>query len=344
MKKPIPKKMVCFGGTILLLLIAGCYLLWNRVSSRIASQQQNAIPSSNQAYKSGTLPQLESGDAVGWLQNWQDSIKKNDPSIVRGSPLEVAQSLRNNVGSNEPFYANIRQILMDPSIDDVKKRELIFTLDRTATLASFQFLTELSRMNLSPSLKEAVLKAIANTGSYHWDKETIAQVSPALRQFWLQSEDPEILRSVAVAMAKIGDSLSVNALIDAVLSNSKSIADIEHSNNARVSAAWSALESLSSPEIVPTLQQKLLSNANTLEVSVSANLLAKMGDAGNMEARQALISWAQGVGDQYASIVQDAFSKLGTLDCKQYIEAALAQNLGFKSSTVKSVILSTLKP
>lgn len=344
MTKLIQKRIALFGGLILLAAV-GCYLLWNRVLNWDSeSQQQTAASPSSQAHGSEIPSTPGFGDAVGWLDDWQNSIRKNEPSSVSGSPLEAAQSLRNNPKGNEPFYQRALQILMDPSINDDKKRELIFTLDRTATPAAFQFLAELSQMNLSATLKEAVLRAIANTGNYYWDKQSLAQVIPALRQLWLQSEDPEILRSAAAAMAKVGDSMSINALMDAVLSNSKSIADIENSNDARISAAWSALKGLSNPEVVLTLQQRMQLNASSIETSVSANLLAIMGNVGNNEARQALLSWAQGAGDHYAPVAHDAFSKFGTLDSQQYIKTALAQNPAFKSNIVKSAIQSTLQP
>jgi hypothetical protein len=105
MKKLISKRIIFFGGVILLLAALGCSLLWNRVLSRdIASRHQNAKPASDQAHRPVAPFPLESGDAVGWIEDWQDSVRNNDPSIVRGSPLEAAQSLRNNAESVSTFY------------------------------------------------------------------------------------------------------------------------------------------------------------------------------------------------------------------------------------------------
>jgi hypothetical protein len=62
-----------------------------------------------------------------------------------------------------------------------------------------------------------------------------------------------------------------------------------------------------------------------------------------IDASKALLSWARGAGNQYAAIVQTAFGKIWSSDCLQYINSALAQNVTFKSSLVKTAVLSGLK-
>jgi len=132
---------------------------------------------------------------------------------------------------------------------------------------------------------------------------------PLFSSSGLNSDDPEALRAAAAALAKVGDAASINVLMDAVLSKSNSLADVENSSDARISAAWSALRSLYNPEVVPTLQSRLESGASSLEVSMAASLLAGWGTVETPEARQALLSWAKGAGDELAPIARHAFAK-----------------------------------
>ncbi len=359
MIKPNRNSVVLFAGLILMIAATSAYWLYHSspAPNQITTGENTSLPSnaaspsdrvqgSGNIYPAIGIPQIgsRSGNAVSWLQAWLDSSNPNAPSNINLSIQDVIQSLRNDPGGAEAFYDRVRQILDDESIDVARKREIIFALDRAATPAAFQMLVDLSRLNLPEAIKEAVVSAIGHIGDYYWDKQSLAQAIPMLLNLWFQSQDPAVLRSLAASMAKAADPAGINVLMDTVLNNSGSMAEIESSTDARVSAAWSALHTLYQPEVVPALQQRLQSNTNLLEASVSASLLAEIGDKGNTEARRALVLWAQGAGDQLAPIVREAFLKFGTLDSQQYLKAVMAQNPTFKSSLVKSTILSILRP
>jgi hypothetical protein len=354
------RRIALFGALVLVLAAVGAYVLrdfgfaWNPLNGRNGAVQQNATAASDQgtpggmaagsgnAYPvaGGRSAGSQSGVALGLLEEWVKSITKNEGSGAPELIQSIMQSLHDNPNGNAAFYQRLRQVIEDQSIDASRKLELIAALDRAATPAALQLLVELSQGNLPANLKQVALNAIAHTGEYYWDKQSLAQVAPVLQQLWLQSEGPELLRSVAMAMAKVGDAASINALMETVLNNSRSLADIEHSNDPRISAAWAALKGNQSPGLIPVLQGELQSSTNGLQASVAANLLAGMVQ---VEATQALFSWAQGAGDKYATVAGEAFAKIQTYDSLQFLNSALAQNPPFKSNLVRTAILAAVK-
>jgi HEAT repeat protein len=308
----------------------------NRAASN-GTEGVSAAPSTR-LLGSSNIPQA--GDALLALEEWLRLISSKDGSSISDRMRAIMQSLQSNPNGNAEFYERARQVLMDQSLDIGRKLELVRALDRAATPSAFQLLADLAKQDLPASLKISVFEAIGHVGDYYWDKQSLAQVSPLLEQLWQQSEDPELLRTAATAMARVGDLTSINDLIEAVLADNRSLAEIEQSVNPRVSAAWSALRSLQKPEIVPILRRELQSNGSLFEKSIYATLLAEMG---SIEATQALLYWAQSAGNQCAPIVRDAFLKIGTFDCLQYLNAAMAQNPSFKSASVRDAVLSALK-
>lgn len=289
---------------------------------------------------SGSPRGPQSSDAAVLLEEWLSSPAKSDGTGTAEIFGAIIQSLRNYPNGNAAFYQRVKQLLEDRALDLGRKQELISMLDRAATPAAFELLAALAQHNLPADLKRAVLNAISNAGEYYWDKQASLQIAPMLQQMWLQSNDVDLLRSVAAALAKIGDAASVNTLMQVAMRNSSSVTDIEGSSDPRASAAWMALQRLRDPEVVPVILEQLRSSTNTLEMSLSADLLASMG---TVEGTQALLSWAQGAGDNYVPIVREAVARIGTYDCIQYLKSALAQNPGFNSGLIKAAFLSKVK-
>jgi hypothetical protein len=281
----------------------------------------------------------QTGNALALLEGWLAALSKNDTSTANALVQEMIESLHTNPDGNQAFYQRARQVLEDGSIDASIKQTLIGAMDRAATPSAINLLAAWFQPDLPVGLKDPVYRAIANTGQYFWDKKLLPMAIPALQRLWMQSDDPNMLRAVATALAKVGNPESVNSLMDSVLSNSKTIADIEHSSDPRVSAALFSLQGLRDPAVIPIFQEQLRSSSSSLEMSVYARLLAGMGQ---ISATQALLSWAQGAGSQYASVAGDAFAKTGSSDCLQYANSVLAQNVTFKSSLVKTAVLSAL--
>jgi hypothetical protein len=335
-------------GVMGLAVIGGLLFRNHRLNGSLFkySSEQNSTPGINKGITpgSGGFPHTvgnsstgSKGEAVILLQEWMKSINDpngaSDPNILQA----IITNLRDYPNSNEAFYQSVRAILLNPSIDMGKKQSLIVALDRAATPATFQLLADLAQQHLPEDLRRAVLNKLSNIGEYYWDSPSVAQVVPELKQLWSQSRDTDVLNSVATALAKTGDAAF---LIDAALSNNHSLADIERSNDPHTAAAWAALQQFHNPDAVPVLRDVLQSATDRLEISLSANLLARMG---TIEATQALLTWAQSLGDNYAPIAKDAFSRVSTFDTLQYLNNALSQNPSFQSNIVKSAVLSGIK-
>ncbi len=362
MMKLTQKRIAVFSGLLIVIAGLGVYLLKelgiaadpfkgrDDVSQRLRAftpENNSNSPAGDSRSGSKMAPLSpysravsQTGNALALLEEWLASLSRNDTSKAGALFQAMIESLHTNPGGNLAFYQRARQILEDGSRDASIKQALIRAMDRAATPAAIKLLAEWCQPDLPADLKNSAYMAIANTGQYFWDKKSLPFAIPVLQQLWLQSDDPNMLSAVATALARVGNPESINILMDAALSKSKTMADIEHSSDPRVSAAWSSLQGLRNPEVIPIFQEQLQSSTSSLETSVYAGLLAGMGQ---IDATQALLSWAQGAGDQYASIARDAFAKIGTFECLQYVNSALAQNATFKSSLVKTAVWSALK-
>lgn len=351
--KPGGKKMLMIGVLLLVLAASGVYLLINtdpNDASPGAPQQQSAPAAIEDQNTPGTIAPsatgqgqfagLEASDAVTQLEEWLRLASGTGGPLNQDLIRAMMRSLQKNAGENRALYLRLRHLLEDDSIDVGRKQEFIAALDRAANPLAVQMLAELARQNLPPVLKQMIINALSNVGEYYWDSASLAEAVLTIKALWLQSQDPELLGSMASALVKAGDATSIGLLFESLLSESKTVSNIEHSRDPRVSAAWKALNSLLKPEAVPVLQDILQSSTNGLEVSIAANLLAGMG---SVEAVSALLSWAQRADDASASIVREAFARIGTYDSLQYLNSFLAQNPSFKSKQVQSAITSVLK-
>jgi hypothetical protein len=351
---------ILFGGFLVATIIFGLLILrdhnpaWKQFLRRNAASEQQGTSTvlgegavegekapgygSTANWLGGRTNNSDRGNAAVLLEQWLAALSIRDGSE---NPLsqQIIESLHTNPDGNSLFYQQAQQILEDASIDVATKQALIWIMDRAATPAAINRLAEWCQPSLPIELRTPAYRAIADTGQYFWDEGSLSQAIPILQQLWARSDDPGMFDAVGTALSRIGNSESVNFLLDAVLS-AGNMAEIEHSSDPRVSAAWLSLQRLGKPELIPFFQEKLQSSTSLLEASVCAGLLGGMEQT---DALQALLSWARTAGDEYAPVAQRAFARIGTSASLQYINSALTQNSIFKSSLVRSTVLSAIR-
>ncbi len=358
MMKLIQRRMVLFGGLLIgtAIIIACLFRGYNPVRSLFLNKnnasQQKGDPTGVKgeaseggiAGASGSLvrnmPGAGTDNTIATLEKFLKALSRGDEESASILSEVMIQSLHKNPDGDWLFYQRAKQVLEDASIGARSKERLIFIIDRAATPEAIKLLAELCQRGVPSELKTSAYSAIANTGQYFWDKESLPKAIPILQQMWNQSDDPDLLNAVAKALATIGNPDSIEYLVDEALSNNKAMADIENSRDPSVKAAWQSLKNMQKIDIIPFFEEKLQSSTSKLELSVYAELLA---ESGQISASEALLSWAQSAGDQYAAIAQNAFGSIVSYECLQHINSMLAQNAAFKSSHVKKAVLSALK-
>ncbi|NWG13789.1 MAG: hypothetical protein HXY20_09665 [Acidobacteria bacterium] len=255
----------------------------------------------------------------------------------------ISQSLSDilhaNPGGYATFYRRAQRVLNDPVVDIETKQGLIRLLSRAATPAAVQLLADLWRQGVPERLEPSILAAISEVGDYFWSKGSFPEVAPTLLQLWRQSQDPRMLSAVAAAMANMADPGSLEVLFEAVLGAGKSPAELQRSSDPRVSAAWSALQRLHTTDSAAAVASRLRSGTSAGETAITANVLAGIGQ---IEATQALLSWATGLGDGYVPLVREAFARVRTAECVNYLKSAMSSNPAFASELVRQAILAEL--
>jgi hypothetical protein len=279
---------------------------------------------------------VQPGNAVGLLEDLLKAISNG--SGTNEILQAIQQDLHNNTKSNSPFYERIQPILDDPSIAFNWKQQLIIAIDRAGTPVGIQFMVDFLKGDISPTLEQFALNAIANVGENYWTKQNIEDVNPILQQLWSQSTDPYLLRAVSTGMTRIGETSSLSVLLDSALKYAKS--PDEHSDNPHAIAAHSSLQSVQNTALIPLLQERLQHGLDSSESSFCVHLLAGMDQA---EAMQAMLAWAQGVDDKYAPLAGEAFARINNAQNLQLINSALARNPRFRSNMVRIAVLTAEK-
>ncbi len=99
-----------------------------------------------------------------------------------------------------------------------------------------------------------------------------------------------------------------------------------------------ALQRLNNPDVVPVIEARLSASTDSAETAICAKILASMGQG---EAIQYLLSWVQRAGDAYAPLIPGIFAGLSPAG-RDYLNAAMAQNVAFNSNQVKLAVLAAL--
>jgi len=360
--KLMNRRILLIGGLFLFVSVVGLLLSnWRHDASQGAGEAEEGVEIRHIAkpaggvsggtathYPEGAMVPAQEGirgsrarNPVDLFEEWMASLSRKDATDSGAIAQALGELLRGNPHGNDEFYRRVRRVFFDSSTSPRTRQELVRLLDRAATPAAAQFLLELAQQDLPPSLRQTLLSALSSIGDYYWDKGFRSELTPMLLEAWLQAQDPPLLEALAAAMAKTAVPEGINQLLDTVLARGKTLLEIQRSRDPRVSAAWSALESLQNPDVIPILASHLPQDAaGTTEAVICAGLLASMG---RIEATEALLSWARGAGDSCASLIRDVFAKIQTFEALEFLRAAMAQNQSFKSGYVRQAILSALK-
>ncbi len=352
------KKILLFTALSVFAIVTGFFLL--RHKGDVSRQQDNPARVNARAGspddRNGGSPAPVSGammrknaDAGGasarksleLLEEWLALQSRKDGMTAATVAQSLTRVLHGSPTGNREFYGRAKQILADVSISMDVKLQLIDLLSRAATLPAVQLFADLCAQELPPVLKQAVYNAISQTGEYYWDVGSASAASPILLQLWQQARDPMLLSALAAAMARTGNPEALNSLFDSVLGAGGSLADIQKSGDPRVSAAWSALVQMHSPEAIPYIAARLeRADATPTEIAICAGKLALMGGS---EAPNVLLAWARGAGDSYAALARDAFARIQDRESLDILYAANIHSADFKSNLVKQAVLSSLK-
>lgn len=342
------RKYIFFTGLCLALAITGYWVIGHYFKSEhVPETQKAALPLVETALEVKELPirttlinvsrQSLPQNAFPLLEDWLAATLEHNGMHAQQISLLLSEVLHHYSKPNEPIFQRVLQILNDSSIPSTVKFALLEIINRAATPSSLRFLIDLSKQNLSMDVKQAVVRAISQTGDYFWAPQSLPVAVPMLLQTWGQSQDPEMLRAVSMALARTGNVAGVNQLLDSILIEGATLEQVRESKDARALAALDVISMIHNPELIPSVAHRLNgNNISIAEASLCTGILASMQDA---YATQCLMEWAQNASDRYAVSIAEAFRQIGDNSVRESI-ALTAKSAPFQSKAVQSAILS----
>jgi hypothetical protein len=227
------------------------------------------------------------------------------------------------------FFAQMKEFITNSSNPTHERGMLIGALGASSTADTANFLISLATTLPDKQMREYAASNIVTTdGPMH------ENLAPVLEQFWRQSTDEVIVRSMACQMAQVGAASGIELLLSAALANGGT-------DDVRKDAAQYALSStkisILNPHAVPPLAVQL---ANLPPTSVNSifvqKILVKMTIP---EATQALVVWLRNTDATAAPLVHDYV--LATQHSELW-QAALNPAVPFRSEANREAIRTSL--
>ncbi|MDM7997501.1 MAG: hypothetical protein QUT30_17660 [Acidobacteriota bacterium] len=343
------KKLLILSGILIVLAVGGSLLLM-----RLRTGEDRATPDSEAPWAAKTAvrpaqvetvpspgasqPQMEPREALEAFQEWLAAIAKKDGTRAGEIAQALSRLLHKESRSNAEIYLRIRQMLGDSSVSMDAKMELIQILSRAATPQAVALFLEMTKANLPENLKQWIINALSETGEYWWDKASYPEITSMLLQAWGDARNPELLRALTTAIARVGDLRGINQLFDAILGQGQTLAQIQQSRDARVQAALSALANVRNPDLVSAIAGRLTAGNSEAEEAVCAGILASIQ---NVEATRALLEWAQNADSSSTALIHNAFSRIWDSDCLAYLTSTVPLTR-FRSGQVQSAVLESI--
>jgi hypothetical protein len=275
------------------------------------------------------------------FEEWFSASMKKDGMASEAIGRRLGESLRKNFAGSEAVYKRMAQFLSDPSISRDSKLSLISTLSRAATPSAVRLFLDLLRHNdLQSDLRQAVISALSQTGDYFWDKQFFPEAASILSKEWTHAKDPEMIRALANAIARVGGINEIDLLLDSIAKSGKTIEDIQVSGDPHAPAALMALNTARNPEVVQAIAKALNSDdLSSIEQKIYIRIL---GSANSIEAIRCLLDYAQNADSSVAEPIGEAFARIWDQSLLDYITLEM-RTARFNSSSIQAAILSATK-
>lgn len=253
--------------------------------------QANANPSGNSApaRKFRDMPVLECNAILEEIRKqdfdfimraWLDAGRVEKDATKQGSIVTLWGYTISQRAPSPEFYKKMKAIMADASYSIQERGQLIGVLSIAATKETADILIYEATHQTDKDLKAMATFAIRSLGENSYNEA----ISIALEPLWKESNDPQMLASVARSMGRIGAPSSVQLLLSAAMVP-------DGSDDVRRDKAWSGLREVFTGNAVPPLATMLSANP----VGSRANTLAfdTLSQIGDKEGPQAVMKWLQ---------------------------------------------------
>jgi len=240
-------------------------------------------------------------------------------------------SLRVRTPSLE-FLAQMRAFIADSS-NSTFERNLVFgVLGAASTVETVDLLIEVATTSPDTELRQTAISTLNGVGTGLGSGE---KLSPALDRVWRDSQDKDLLRIAAIAMAQVGASSSVNMLLESSLEENG-----RDETRARAAQGAFAYVTILNPNAVPPLAARLENQLPSSTASkLAADTLVKMGIPA---AGRVLVEWLRNADENAAPLAVNYVMRSRTETMLAQWEAALSPAVSFKSEKNREAVRSGL--
>ncbi len=308
--------------------------------SRAPGLMDLSSPARRQEYYDALLDK----DTVALWALWNQFLDQDDPNasmawLLIGEALSLRLREQPDPDTLEAIAAALNAADASPAL----RQQLPLIVARAATPETLSLLIDKVINETDLEQRRLYQEAIETAANTQWGQRFHPELSPPLEAAWSEQwlqQDPEVLNTLALAIARIGAPDGVNLLLDTLASGGASIEEIEAARQPHVLAAVQALASVRNPDAAALLRQRMEHSQPENPVFLaSGNALANIGGPA---ATQALLDWAQNATAETSDLARRWFSRLRDNRSIALAQARLANKQPFRSEQIRSILESSL--
>jgi HEAT repeat protein len=262
-----------------------------------------------------------------WRESGRSDVTKQD--IVG---FVFAQALREKPADPRVFE-QMHRFVSDPSNSGIDRSRLLDVLGEAKTKESLELLLQLALTLPDKEFQRIACRSIRAAGGM-WENGTFhEELSPALERIWLESQDKDLLASVALAIAKVGAPNGVEKLLVAALAS-------ESPEDFRGEIARTVLSSVLNSNAVPVLFERLgVGSDGSAASKLASSTLVAIGDE---FAAKHLLKWLQIADESAAPLAHDCVIQTRTPAMLEAWEAALNPTVPFRTERNRAALRAGL--
>jgi hypothetical protein len=279
------------------------------------------------------LDKIKRQDSLTIYHTWIECGGADSDLMKQGTIGTILWGALRYKGPNGEVYKEMSKFIADGSNSTLDRAQLIGILSQAKTKDALAILLQVAAMLQEKDLQTIAFRSIGAAGEIWGDGTFHEELSPALERAWRETQNPNLLASVAVAMAKVGAPSGVDLLISSALASG-------FQDEIRANAAREALGEMLNSSAVPVLSARLSNETPTDTASVLASsTLVAIGDE---IAAKALLNWLQNANESVAQLAHDYTIQTRTPAQLEAWELALNPAVPFRSEKNREAIRTGL--
>jgi len=273
------------------------------------------------------MRQIKATDAEELLQLFRDAGRiDEDPMKQSALHGKLTGALREKKYPPD-FIERMKRFVMDESNSKLERGSIISAFAGARTKEGVEFILWVVANHTDMEVRGGAVSNIRALGGSQ------PYLPSLIEPIWKESNEADLLKAVAEAMAREAAPSSIELLLPAA-------AAPDRKDDVRRSAALRAMTKIYRVDAVPPLESALNNAPPGSKMNVIA--LSTLGQIGDKSASQAVISWLQTADKSAAPFVAKWIGKAGGLGQLPAAEAALNPSVPFRSEENREALRAAI--